>query len=87
MLLKEGMDVSAIVKLSSADGFATCQSYSSLSMVMSENCFQVHWDNSWEQRVRPKVPWFKVEMLGGMFSCFAHQISTMMVLLYVHSTL
>lgn len=31
--------------------------------------FQVNWDNNWEQRVRPELAWFEVEMFGGMF-CF-----------------
>jgi hypothetical protein len=37
ILLKKGMDVSAIVKLSSADGLQHVRVI--LSMVMSENCF------------------------------------------------
>ena len=89
MLLKEGTNVRSTVN------FIFCEQHVRVILISTwlylKIVFQDDWDNNWEQRVRPKVAWFKVEMLSGMFSSLFLDTSDfshvgLSVWLYEHST-
>lgn len=64
MLLREGYWWCIVIFIF-VNGFAMHQDHSDFTL---GGIFQVHWDNNWKQRGRTYVAWFKMEILGGMFS-------------------